>query len=279
MEEYLEENDPIKKSIDCYEKSDVILSIFFAFIDLVSILFFVLKIISQNEKVIKLKAKLFKLFIIDFILRLLYTRKYTSWTLTKEIFMTFMNTVQFYLVLSFILIAMHYKKESNLIKTYSACPIFFLITFSYEYIFDLSSKSNLTILLNKITLLLQSIFTLYCIYKLSEMFKDKVVNIVNNLKDKDDKLDKLNLFILGSPRSCYFLFYFYHILKMIFIFIKNPIFVIYANILLNIVKEASKHFSFFICIAILYQLNKIRIKLEDEQKKSNSDEIIKLYKA
>ena len=43
MEEYFEEDDPIKISIDCYEKSDVILSIFFAFIDLVSILFFVLK--------------------------------------------------------------------------------------------------------------------------------------------------------------------------------------------------------------------------------------------
>ena len=276
MEKYLEENDPIKISIDCYEKSDVILSIFFAFIDLVSILFFVLKIISQNEKVIKLKAKLFKLFIIDFILRLLYTRKYTSWTLSKEIFMTFMSTVQFYLVLSFILIAMNSEEESNLIKN---CPIFFLITFSYEYIFDLSSKSNLTILLNKITLLLQSIFTLYCIYEISEAFKDKVVNIVNILKSKDDKLDKLNLFILGSPQSCYFLFYFYYILKMIFIFIKNPIFVIYANILLNIVKEASKLFSFFICIAILYQLNKMKMKIDEEQKKPNSDENIKLNKS
>ena len=276
MEEYLEENDPIKKSIDCYEKSDVILSIFFAFIDLVSILFFVLKIISENEKVIKLKSKLFKLFIIDFILRLLYTRKYTSWTLSKEIFMTFMSTVQFYLVLSFILIAMYSEEESNLIKN---CPIFFLITFSYEYIFDLSSKNNLTILLNKIILLLQSIFTLYCIYEISETLKDKVVNIVNILKSKDDKLDKLNLFILGSPQSCYFLFYFYYILKMIFIFIKNPIFVIYANILLNIVKEASKLFSFFICIAILYQLNKMKMKIDEEQKKPNSDENIKLNKS
>ena len=276
MEKYLDENDPIKISIDCYEKSDVILSIFFAFIDLVSILFFVLKIISENEKVIKLKAKLFKLFIIDFILRLLYTRKYTSWTLTKEIFMTFMNTVQFYLVLSFILIAMNSEeKDSNLIKN---CPIFFFITFSYEYIFVLSSKSNLTILLNKLILLLQSIFTLHCIYKISETFKDKAVNIVNILKGNDDKPDKLNLFILGSPQSCYSLFYFYYILKIIFIFIKNPIFVIYANILLNIVKEASKYFSFFICIAILYQLNKIKIKIEDEQKKPNSDEIVKLNK-
>lgn len=205
MEKYLEENDPIKISIDCYEKSDVILSIFFAFIDLVSILFFVLKIISQNEKVIKLKAKLFKLFIIDFILRLLYTRKYTSWTLSKEIFMTFMSTVQFYLVLSFILIAMNSEEESNLIKN---CPIFFLITFSYEYIFDLSSKNNLTILLNKIILLLQSIFTLYCIYEISETLKDKVVNIVNILKSKDDKLDKLNLFILGLLNHAFFYFTF-----------------------------------------------------------------------
>lgn len=274
MEEYFEEDDPIKISINCYEKSDVILSIFFAFIDLVSILFFVLKIISENEKVMKLKAKLFKLFVIDFILRLLYTRKYTSWTLTKEIFMTFMSSVQFYLVLSFILISMNSKEESNKTKIYSTCSLFFFLTFSYEYMFVLSSNSNIIILLNKLILLLQSIYTLHCIYKLSEFFKDKVVDIVNILKGNNNKLEKLNLFILGSPQSCYFLFYFYYILKIIFIFIKNPIFVIYANILLNIVKEASKYFSFFICIAIIYQMNKI--KLEDEQKKSNSEEVIKL---
>ena len=274
MEEYFEEDDPIKISINCYEKSDVILSIFFAFIDLVSILFFVLKIISENEKVMKLKAKLFKLFVIDFILRLLYTRKYTSWTLTKEIFMTFMSSVQFYLVLSFILISMNSKEESNKTKIYSTCSLFFFLTFSYEYMLVLSSNSNIIILLNKLILLLQSIYTLHCIYKLSEFFKDKVVDIVNILKGNNNKLEKLNLFILGSPQSCYFLFYFYYILKIIFIFIKNPIFVIYANILLNIVKEASKYFSFFICIAIIYQMNKI--KLEDEQKKSNSEEVIKL---
>ena len=274
MEEYFEEDDPIKISINCYEKSDVILSVFFAFIDLVSILFFVLKIISENEKVMKLKAKLFKLFVIDFILRLLYTRKYTSWTLTKEIFMTFMSSVQFYLVLSFILISMNSKEESNKTKIYSTCSLFFFLTFSYEYMLVLSSNSNIIILLNKLILLLQSIYTLHCIYKLSEFFKDKVVDIVNILKGNNNKLEKLNLFILGSPQSCYFLFYFYYILKIIFIFIKNPIFVIYANILLNIVKEASKYFSFFICIAIIYQMNKI--KLEDEQKKSNSEEVIKL---
>ena len=274
MEEYFEEDDPIKISINCYEKSDVILSIFFAFIDLVSILFFVLKIISENEKVMRLKAKLFKLFVIDFILRLLYTRKYTSWTLTKEIFMTFMSSVQFYLVLSFILISMNSKEESNKTKIYSTCSLFFFLTFSYEYMLVLSSNSNIIILLNKLILLLQSIYTLHCIYKLSEFFKDKVVDIVNILKGNNNKLEKLNLFILGSPQSCYFLFYFYYILKIIFIFIKNPIFVIYANILLNIVKEASKYFSFFICIAIIYQMNKI--KLEDEQKKSNSEEVIKL---
>ena len=137
MEEYMNENVPIKISIDCYEKSDVILSVFFAFIDIFSIFFFILKIKSVNEKVVNLKTKLLKLFIIDFIARLLYTRKYSSWTFLKELFMTFMNTVQFYLIVSFILLNKSYSGEqhdSN--KIYLICCIFFFCYFFIrEYIF------------------------------------------------------------------------------------------------------------------------------------------------
>ena len=117
-------------------------------------------------------------------------------------------------------------------------------------------------------MLLQSFYLLYFIYKGYEHYKEKIVKIVNNLKGKDEKNDKLNQFILGSPQSCFFLFSFYYIIKIILVFINNPIFLIYANILLNIVKEASKYFVFFICIVILYQLNKM--KFEDEKKSSNT---------
>ena len=135
MEEYMNENDPIKISIDRYEKSDVILSLFFAFIDIFSIFFFILKIKSLNKKVVNLKKKLLKLFIIDFIARLFYTRKYSSWTFLKELFMTFMNTVQFYLIVSFILLnksSSGEEHDSN--KIYLICCIFFHTRIYFFYL-------------------------------------------------------------------------------------------------------------------------------------------------
>ena len=73
-----EEEYKLKLSIYSYEKSDVIISIFFGILDLVFIILFSIYLKPQNKKVNHLKQKLLQLFLIDFISRLLYTKKYTS---------------------------------------------------------------------------------------------------------------------------------------------------------------------------------------------------------
>ena len=56
-------------------------------------------------------------------------------------------------------------------------------------------------------------------------------------------------------------------------FIKRPVFFIYANIVLNIIKDASKYFTFFICELIIYMLDKIKTEKEKNNKfKSYIDE-------
>ena len=279
MEKYVYDDEQIKLSIDCYEKSDVILSVFFAFIDLLSIVFFVLYMNSTDKKVINLKIKLLKLFSLDFIVRLFYTRKYYSWTFFKEFLLNFMNTIQFFLIVTFFLLAISKStEESKKNLVYGFCIIFFFITFSYEYIHILSSTTIFIFLFKKLLLLIQNFYILYCISKLYEYSKKKIVVIVNNLKKKEKKDDKLNQFILGSPQSCFLLFSFYYLLKIVLIFIKNPIVLIYVNILINIVKEASKYFAFFICLIITYQFNKIKLEKEKKNNNTQSDEGIKLNK-
>jgi hypothetical protein len=275
MADYLKEDEPMKQSIDSYEKSELILSVFFGILDLCCICF-ICYLNSINKKVIKLKINLFKLLGIDFTMRLFYTRKYSSWTIYKEIFYTLMSTVQFYLIITFIILVWNNKKNNineNLI--FFECCIFFLVTFEYEYISLLHSTNSSKFILNIIPLI-QSLCILFSIYKSSGRITEVIGQIAYNLKRKFEKYDNLNKMISGSPQSSIFLFSLYYILKIILFFIKNQIYRIYANVILMIIKEDCKYFVFFISLIIVYQLNKLIINDEEKTLDSQSEEKIQL---
>ena len=71
----------LQLSINNYEKSDIIISLILGTLDLAFIILFSIYLEAKNEAVNHLKKKLLKIFIIDFISRLLYTKtkKYASW--------------------------------------------------------------------------------------------------------------------------------------------------------------------------------------------------------
>ena len=268
-----------KESIYSYENSDIIISVFFAILDLISIVIFSINLRPENRDINTLKQKLIKLFSIDIIIRILYTRRYSTWTIYKELSLNIMTSIQFYLIISFFSLSLYNTKELKLkgsILKYCCC--FFLITFSYEKIIDFFLIQNFySFLIHKIIILIQSFGILYCIYKL---FKDlqKNMNIIRvKIVDEYRKKDKIYLLILGSPKSSFILFLFYYALKVIAAFIINPVFIIYISIGLNILKETSKYFIFFVCQAIIWHLNEIRFRNdENETNKSQSEEVEKL---
>jgi hypothetical protein len=268
-----------KESIYSYENSDIIISVFFAILDLISIVIFSINLIPENKDINTLKQKLIKLFSIDIIIRILYTRRYSTWSIYKELSLNIMTSIQFYLIISFFSLSLYNTKELKLkgsILKYCCC--FFLITFSYEKIIDFFLIQNFySFLIHKIIILIQSFGILYCIYKL---FKDlqKNMNIIRvKIVDEYRKKDKIYLLILGSPKSSFILFLFYYALKIIAAFIINPVFIIYISIGLNILKETSKYFIFFVCQAIIWHLNEIRFRNdENETNKSQSEEVEKL---
>ena len=274
--DHIDENE-LQLSINSYEKSDIIISIILGFIDLFIIILFSIYLKSENRKIIHLKQKLLKVFLIDFISRLLYTKKYSSWTIYKELLFSFMNSIQFYLIISFLSSAIVKSKRFSQMQIFFLSTIFFFITFSYER-FSFSAPTNFfKLMLNKFILVLQSFCILYCIYKTYEEFKKYIYDIANNIKCSEKELSKIYLFILGSPQSCLILFTIYYILKIFFIFINNPVYIIYSKIVLNILKEAVKYFAFSVCQGIIYQYYTYKL-VEDEIKeiKAHPDEIEKL---
>ena len=275
----IEEEYELKLSIDSYEKSDVIISIILGIIDLVFIILFSIYLKSQNKKVNHLKQKLLKVFLIDFISRLLYTKKYSSWSIYKELFFSFMNCIQFYLIISFFSSTLSKSKRFSQMQIFLLCIIFFFVTFSYERFSFSTTKNFFKLSLNKFVLILQSACILYCINKAYEIFKKYIYDIANNIKCNNKELGKVYLFILGSPQSCLILFSTYYVLKIFFIFLNNPVYIIYSKIVLNILKESVKYFAFCVCQGIIYQFYTYKLE-EDEIKeiKAHPDEIEKLYK-
>jgi hypothetical protein len=280
MNDFLNEKLLDKQSIKSYEQSDIILTLFFVVIDLIVILLSSFNLKAKNKKITAIKLKILKVFIFDIIIRILYIRKYNSQNFYKEALLSIMNTSQFYLIISFLDQVLYNKKltkfQQSIIKHKQTklCILFFLITFSYEKLPYPDLSKYFKIPLYKIILFIQSLCVLFCIYKLYGDLKKKITDIVTNIKiETQDKkqisLIRLYLMILGSPLSCLFLFIFYYIVKIAILFIYKPLIALYANILLNIIKNASKYFAFIICLAIIYVLNKISVEKEKEKQKQN----------
>ena len=279
MEEYLKEEYVDKESIMSYEKSDIIITIFFAIIDLLIIVLSSLNLKSKNKNITALKHQLIKIFIIDIIMRMLYTKKYSTWSIFKEVLLTIMNSCQFYLVISFLYeVAFNPKAITTLKKSiarnrrFNLFILFFMITFSYEKLIMLIEFSkNLIIIFKKIIIFLQSICIICCIYIFYKDFKKKIFEIVNNIINEKNQKGNIGLIIMGSPQSILVLYLFYYFLKIIFVFIKTPVFHIYANIILNILKDTCKYCIFFLCEAIIYLLNQTKIEKEKETPKELGD--------
>ena len=228
--------------IENYESADKILTLLFAVIDFIIIIFSLFNLKSKNKKIYLLKYKLIALFIIDIILKIHYANKYYKIkSLFKEIIFSAFISFQFFLILSFLEQGYNDTKVSKKgkfnknINIKFTCIIFFVITFPYDK-FSSSQKKICFI---------QSLILIYSIFVLYSKLKNKIIKIVQNVIKQNDIKDKnIFLFILGSPFPCLIFYITYYILRIIFLSINNQDFIIYTNIILKIIKDSSKYFLF-----------------------------------
>ena len=197
-----------------YENAEIILTLLFAFIDFITIVFSLLNLKSKTKYIYILRNKLFVLFIIDIILRILYAMKFhKGHSLYKECIFSFLNTTQFYLILSFLEQSYYdtkITKKGKFLKQDSKkklCITFLIVTFSYEK-FTSSQKE---------VCLVKSIIILYCTYFLYIRLKNKIIKIVENIMKQTTFNDRRVFFcILGSPLPCMMFFIGYDVLKIFF---------------------------------------------------------------
>ena len=129
-----------KELIHSYKNSDIVITIFFACLDFISIIAFSFNFKPDNKNINNLKKILIKLFIIDIIIRILYTRKYSKWNIYKEIFLNVMTSIQFYLIISFLYLSLYNSKKNIVKEQFSNYVVFFsylLFLMKYFLIFFL----------------------------------------------------------------------------------------------------------------------------------------------
>ena len=265
-----------EKTKESTENAIEIMLYFFVFFDVGIIVYSNFKFKSKNESVKTLIDILCSFLFIDIVLKFINLRKIkdSMSIVFYELFLSALSTAEFYLILSSLENIFHATKVTRNLKFFDLMNIlplsiiFFFITFSYDRFFNFYKDSK------KILVMLQYIAIIYCIYKLYEFIKNKIIEIVDNSVKKQILINrKLCLLILGSPLSTFILLETNYVIKIFFLFIKNKLLFIYEIIILKIVQEGSKYFIYLILVLLLYSLNEYNIKKEINNKNSrNNDE-------
>ncbi len=265
MDAYVNEDD-----IDSFETGDIILTIIFIILDFLILLIFFILLKSMDENIKLLKLKLFSIVSIDIITRILIIKTYyIPNDLFKEVFFSVMPACQFHLILSFLnqLLNDYQSKNKNnsteKVSSYELSILFFLFTFSYDK-FSYSFSKHLCFL--------QCFINLGLIIKLYEYLKSIVLEIIENIENKDYQRKMIYLFIKNLPLSSLEFFIIFYLLKIFSIFVENSSYLIYIRIIIIIVKETSKYFAFFIIGAILFVSDK------NSERKIVADESININK-
>lgn len=279
MIDYIKQHIDIK-SIRSFENSDVILAVILCILDIFLILVLILNIKNNNKQIITLKSRLIKIFMLDIIIRALYVRKYYSISFPKEILLSILITSQFYYILSFIDHSKinHHESKENISKErklrIKLCIFFIFLIFTYEnFSFKLKYSYKFKFLINKTILIIKNYCFIVFLLKLYKIINPKIREIGTFLFEKQ-KNKKIAIFIIGSSLPCTSLFCLYYLLKIGFVFVTKPVFFIYGNIILNIIKDTSKYYIFIICEAIFYALYSNQVEEDKEINKAYIEEKI-----
>ena len=281
MIDYLKENID-EQSMRSFENADVVLAVILSALDIILVVISILNKKMRNKQIRTLKSRLFKIFILDIIIRALYVKKYYLINLPKEVLLSVLATSQFYYILSFIDHSKYNPKElkANLSKErklrMQLCFFFIFLTFSFEnFSFKLKFSYHLKFIINKTILIIKNYCMIIFVYNVYKILNAKIKDIANKLLVKQ-KNSKIAQFIFGSPTPCLFLFCLNYGLRIAFTFVPKPIFFIYGNIIVNIIKDTSKCYLFLICESIIYSFYFEKIKEEKEMIKASIEEKIKI---
>ena len=267
-------------TITSFEKSSNILNTFFAFTDIVFILISVIKIRANDNEIVKLISKLFSIFLVDILFRAFHIFIFNIFNIKfyHDIINYSLATFQFYLMLSLFIDVLSMLKIKHEIDISNLSFLFLLLTFPFNRFIPTNPISTdfFIKVFKKLLILGQSIFSIIFIHVLYNMFQTKISEMMDLIIKEDDSYASSNellyKFIKGSPMSCTLLFMLYFLIKIYFLFSKEPFTIYYGTLALNIIYNAALYFAFMTSFSIVLTLKK-NSNLKQRQSKKLEEEV------
>ena len=222
---------------------------------------------SKNKNIQKLRNKLILLISTD-ILSLIFTciiNNNINWFVI-EIFYSLFNSIEFYLFFSFIynifFITSVSKtaKEVELINLNHLSLCFLLLVFSYNKLTEVYSQ-----LIN----IIQIVLILCGLLLLSNTIEDIIKTMDGNIMTNDKNNKKVYYYLKFLNKFCLFTLALYSVTKFIYYSIENEWYLLYLEVLLNIISHGLYYFIYIIFAVIIFISNKNNLK-------NNNDEIVNI---
>lgn len=251
-----------QQTINDFQKADVLLNIFFAVVDFLIIVISVLVFSADHKHMLQLCYQLIGIFFVDIIIRLYHIymlKKEDSNIFLKEIITCLFSTDLFFLLLSLFtetLKALKINEEYNIAYQ---CSLYILLSFSYENIISYTpiTFDRYVLSFSSFILFAQSSFSIVFTYYVYDTLKQGLGYIVSTLYKEQKVVRPIHRFMIGAPFICLMIFIFYFLLKLMFLFFKDPLLILYGSMITDIIKDGAKYFVFVSCIVAICLLNNI----------------------
>ena len=216
------------------KNADIILNNFFMIVDVFIMLFYLLYFKITINIIKRLKNLLFRILLIDIIIRLIYNLKYSIWDYLQNMGSSIVSTVQFFLILSFLeklySNVIKIKRNSRELQKNIISFIFLLIIFPFNKMF-LVSYYNFTlyfISIDKLIIIIQSLSAILFSFKLYKIMTKKSEELIYIIK-YDIQVKKMYNITRSFPIECLAFYIIYYFLIIAFTFIKNSNIIFYGN--------------------------------------------------
>jgi hypothetical protein len=231
-----------------HDQADAFISLFFATIDTIVYVTILTLFGWEFKNTFSPKQQLSLLIMFDAVLRIinLYATSFV-YSFSREIFTTCLATFQFFLIINLLNLIMTDKQNPNYseISGIKNSSIYIAIFFFSSFVFNFS----------KIISLIQYICTIgaiilfaYSIDKQNALFLSGISKKYPNFKGK--------YFLHNLPLFVSVYYFIHYILKIMRLFVENPLYCSYIEMAYDVFKEVGKYLIFIFLICIYYLFNK-----------------------
>ena len=245
----------ISEIIEKHDTAEAFISLFFAIIDMLTymVILFIFGC-EFNKKFFSHRQKLSLLIILDAILRILnlYINSFV-YSLIKEILITMIVTLQFYLIILLLNQIFTDKNNESLLESleikypFLTSVAFFMLAFILNF--------------SKAISFFKYILAIFAILGYGYYIDIKIDLFLKNVEKKNPYFSGQR-FTSNIPQFIIIYFLIYYVLKIFGLFIENKLYFSYMEMVCDIFKEVGKYLSFCLVISIYYLFNKY-IKEED----------------